>query len=49
MAGDNPNLQKNILGGMSRLSLLDAFNFVESINVTDAIKADWANASVQSC
>lgn len=44
MAGDNPNLQKNILGGMSRLSLLDAFNFVESINVTDAIKADWANA-----
>ncbi len=44
MAGDNPNLQKNILGGMSRLSFLDAFNFVESINVTDAIKADWANA-----
>ncbi len=44
MVGDNPNLQKNILGGISKLSLLDAFNFVEGISVTDTLKAVWANA-----
>lgn len=43
-AGDNPNLQKNILGGLAKLSLLEVLDFIEGMTINDAIKADWANA-----
>lgn len=44
MAGNNPNLQKNILGGLAKLSLLEVLDFIEGMTINDAIKADWANA-----
>jgi hypothetical protein len=43
-AGANPSLQKNILGGIAKLSLLEAFDFMEGLKVSDTVKADWANA-----
>jgi len=44
MAGDNPSLQKNILGGLAKLTLLEVLNFIEGMKINDAVKADWANA-----
>ncbi|HOQ31498.1 MAG TPA: HEAT repeat domain-containing protein [Candidatus Hydrogenedens sp.] len=44
MAGDNPSLQKNILGGLAKLSLLEVLDFIEGRNINNAVKADWANA-----
>ncbi len=44
MAGNKPNLQKNILGGLAKLSLLEVLDFINGVNINDAIKADWANA-----
>lgn len=44
MAGENPSLQKNILGGLAKLSLPEVLSFIEGMNINDAVKADWANA-----
>ncbi len=44
MVGNNPMLQKNILGGLAKLSLLDVLDFIEGLIVMDTVKADWANA-----
>ncbi len=46
VAGENPGHQKNILGGLAKLSLLDVLNFIEGMKVNDALKADWINARV---
>ncbi|MGC8845312.1 MAG: HEAT repeat domain-containing protein, partial [Candidatus Hydrogenedens sp.] len=44
MAGNNPSLQKNILGGLAKLTMLEVLDFIEGMNINDAVKADWANA-----
>ncbi|HOL18621.1 MAG TPA: HEAT repeat domain-containing protein [Candidatus Hydrogenedens sp.] len=43
LTGENPTIQKNILGGFTKLSLVEVLDFIEGIKVNDTIKADWAN------